>query len=138
MSQLLGFKNVVFPAQDLSRSVEAWTAVLGRGPAFVGDDFAVFTGDGAEIGLSSAPWVDHPLVFWEVAEIAEAHRRLVAAGAAALGEVAGGSLAEIGTAEITNGDPTTGIVDVPGGRLAVLKAADGNLVGLHQAVPMSS
>jgi hypothetical protein len=115
MGQLLGFKNVVFPARDLAAGVDAWTAVLGQEPAFVGEDFAVFTGDGAEIGLSSAPWVDHPLVFWEVAEIEEAHRALVAAGAVPLGEIADGSLAEIGTADVTNGDPTTGIVDVPGG-----------------------
>jgi catechol 2,3-dioxygenase-like lactoylglutathione lyase family enzyme len=134
MGQLLGFKNVVFPARDLATSVDAWTAVLGQEPAFVGEDFAVFTGAGAEVGLSSAPWVDHPLVFWEVAEIEEAHRALIAAGAVPLGEIAGGSLAEIGTADVTHGDPTTGIVDVPGGRLGVLRAADGNLVGLHQAV----
>jgi hypothetical protein len=134
MAQLRGFKNVVFPARDLSTSVAAWTAVLGREPAFVGDDFAVFTGGGLEVGLTAAPWVDHPLVFWEVDEIEEAHRTLVAAGAVPLGEIADGSLAELGTADVTNGDPTTGIVDVPGGRLAVLKAADGNLVGLHQAV----
>ena len=88
----------------------------------------------AEVGLSSAPWVDHPLVFWEVVEIEEAHRALVAAGAVPLGEIADGSLAEIGTADVTNGDPATGIVDVPGGRLGVLRAADSNLVGLHQAV----
>ena len=138
MGQLLGFKNVVFPARDLATSLEAWTALLGQEPAFVGDDFAVFTGDGVEIGLSAAPWVDHPLAFWEVAEIEEAHRTLVAAGAVPLGEIADGSLAEIGTAAITNGDPTTGIVDVPGGRLGVFKAADGNLVGLHQAVPLTS
>jgi hypothetical protein len=31
-----------------------------------------------------------------------------------------------------NGDPETGIVDVPGGRLAVLRAPDGNLIGLTQ------
>ena len=134
MGHLLGFKNVVFPARDLRASVDAWRSVLGQEPAFVGEDFAVFTGDGAEIGLSSAPWVDHPLVFWEVAEIEEAHQALVAAGAVPLGEIADGSLAEIGTADVTHGDPTTGIVDVPGGRLAVLRASDGNLVGLHQAV----
>jgi hypothetical protein len=137
MGELLGFKNVVFPARDLPASVAAWTAVLGREPAFVGEDFAVFAGDGVEIGLTAAPWFDHPLVFWEVAEIEESHRALVAAGAVALGEIADGSLAELGTAEVTNGDPATGIVDVPGGRLAVLKAADGNLVGLHQAVALS-
>ena len=112
MGQLLGFKNVVFPARDLAASVDAWTAVLGQDPAFVGEDFAVFTGAGAEVGLSSA-------------------------GAVPVGEISDGSRAEIGTADVTHGDPTTGIVDVPGGRLGVLRAADGNLVGLHQVVSLA-
>ena len=80
---------------------------------------------------------DHPLVFWKVEDIEEAHRALVAAGARALGEIADRSLAELGTAQITNGNPTTGIVDVPGRRLAVLKVADGNFVGILQEVPMA-
>jgi catechol 2,3-dioxygenase-like lactoylglutathione lyase family enzyme len=132
MGELKGFANVVFPARDLEAGVAAWTAVLGREPAFVGDDFAAFVGDGVEVGLTALPWVDHPLVFWKVDEIDEAHRALVARGATALGETADGSLAELGTAEVTNGDPATGIVDVPGGRLAVLRASDGSLIGLTE------
>jgi catechol 2,3-dioxygenase-like lactoylglutathione lyase family enzyme len=129
---LQGFANVVLPARDLDRSVAAWTAILGQEPAFVGEDFAAFVGDGVQIGLTALPWVDHPLVFWKVEDVEEAHRVLVSRGAAALGEIADGSLAELGTADVTNGDPATGIVDVPGGRLAVLRAPDGNLVGLTQ------
>ena len=132
MGEVNGFANVVFPARDLAAGVAAWTAMLGRDPAFVGEDFAVFTGDGVEVGLTALPWVDHPLVFWKVDDIEDSQRVLVARGATALGEVADGSLAELGTAEITNGDPATGIVDVPGGRLAVLRAPDGNLLGLTQ------
>jgi catechol 2,3-dioxygenase-like lactoylglutathione lyase family enzyme len=130
--ELKGFSNVVFPARDLAAGVAAWSAVLGQEPAFVGEDFAAFSGQGIEIGLTAAPWVDHPLVFWNVDDVVEAHRVLIARGATPLGEIADGSLAEIGTAEITNGDPATGIVDVPGGRLAVLRAPDGNLIGLTQ------
>jgi catechol 2,3-dioxygenase-like lactoylglutathione lyase family enzyme len=129
---LNGFANVVFPTRDLQGSVTSWTELLGHAPAFVGDDFAVFSGGGAEIGLTALPWVDHPLVFWKVDDVEKAHRGLASRGATPLGEIADGSLAEIGTAEITNGDPETGIVDVPGGRLAVLRAADGNLIGLTQ------
>jgi hypothetical protein len=132
MGQLKGFANVVFPALDLGAGVSAWTAMLGQEPAFVGDDFAVFSGDGVEVGLTAKPWVDQPLVFWKVDDVEAAHRELVARGAAPLGEVADGSLAELGTAEVTNGDPATGIVDVPGGRLAVVRAADGSLIGLTQ------
>jgi predicted enzyme related to lactoylglutathione lyase len=132
MGELKGFGNVVFPARDLEAGIVAWTAMLGRGPAFVGDDFAAFSGGGIEVGLTAAPWVDHPLVFWKVDDVEEAHRTLVARGATPLGETADGSLAELGTADVTNGDPATGIVDVPGGRLAVLRAPDGNLIGLTQ------
>jgi catechol 2,3-dioxygenase-like lactoylglutathione lyase family enzyme len=133
MGELKGFASVVFPARDLDASVAAWTAVLGHGPAFAGADFAAFTGDGIEIGLTALPWVDHPLVFWEVDDIERARSSLVSRGATPLGEIADGSLAELGTAEITNGDPATGIVDVPGGgRLAVVRAADGSFVGLRQ------
>lgn len=132
MSEVKGFANVVFPARDLDAGVTAWIAMLGREPAFVGEDFAVFSGDGVEVGLTALPWVDHPLVFWRVDDIEASHRVLAARGATPLGEIADGSLAELGTAAITNGDPKTGIVDVPGGRLAVLQAPDGNLIGLTQ------
>lgn len=131
---LNGFANVVFPARDLDRAVAAWTQMLGTEPAFVGDDFAAFSGNGVEIGLTTRPWVEHPLVFWNVDDIESAHDVLVARGATPLGEIADGSLAEIGTAEVTNGDASTGIVDVPGGRLAVVRARDGTLVGLTQPV----
>ena len=134
MGHIQAFGNVVVPARDLQASIAAWTAVLGQDPAFQGDDFALFTGQGVEIGLTSKPWVDFPLVFWKVDDIEAAHRDLLAAGATAMVEVADGSIAKIGTADVANGDPATGIVDVPGARLAVVMAADGNLLGINQAV----
>jgi len=134
MGHIQAFGNVVVPARDLQASIAAWTAVLGQDPAFQGDDFALFTGQGVEIGLTSKPWVDFPLVFWKVDDIEKAHRDLLAAGATAMVEVADGSIAKIGTADVANGDPATGIVDVPGARLAVVMAADGNLLGINQAV----
>ena len=131
MTELKGVASVVFPARDLDAGVAAWTAMLGEEPAFVGEDFAAFSG-GVDVALSALPWVDHPLVFWEVHDIEDAQRALVARGATPLGEIADGSLADLGTAEVTNGDPATGIVDVPGGRLAVVRAPDGSLIGLTQ------
>ena len=132
MGKVKGFANVVFPARDLDAGVAAWTVMLGQEPAFVGDDFAVFSGGGVEVGLTAFPWVDHPLVFWKVDDMEDVHREFVARGATPLGEIADGSLAELGTAEVANGDPATGIADVPGGRLAVLRAPDGNLLGLTE------
>jgi hypothetical protein len=61
MGDLKGFANVVFPARDLEAGIAAWSAVLGEPPAFQGSDFAVFSGSGVELGLTAAPWVEHPL-----------------------------------------------------------------------------
>ena len=41
---LKGLANVVYPARDLDRAVAAWAEMLGAEPAFVGDDFAAFSG----------------------------------------------------------------------------------------------
>ena len=132
MSQLKGFANVIYPTRDLRASVAAWSRLLGEPPAFEGDDIAVFTGNGVELGLSSAPWVNHPLVFWKVDDIDQAHREMVGRGAIPMAEMADGSLAELGAVTVANGDPETGIVTVPGGKLAVLKAPDGSLLALNE------
>jgi len=123
---------VVFPARDFNESVAAWSTVFGTGPTFSSDgiekapgdaDFAVFKSAETEIGLTSMPWVDEPLVLLSTDDIDASRQELIAAGAMPLGEIADGSLAVLGTAPITNGDPETGIVD-PGFRLAVVKLAD--------------
>ena len=134
MSSLKGIRTIIFPTRDLQASITAWTQVLGKAPAYQGPDLAVFLDGANEVGLSQVPWVDHPLVFWKVEDIEEAHRALVASGAKAMGEIAGGSLAELGTAPVANGDPTTGIVDVPGRRIAALQVADGTLIGILQEI----
>ena len=48
-----------------------------------------------------------------------------------------GSLAVLGTAPVMNGDPETGIVDVPGFRLAVVELADGSTLGLRRTLHSS-
>ncbi|MCU1642900.1 MAG: glyoxalase [Nocardia sp.] len=126
-----GFANVVYPAADLDASVAAFTAMLGAAPVFRTADYAMYA---IGIALSSKPWVRHPLPFWTVGDITATHASMVALGATALGEIADGSLAEIGTAPVVNGDQATGIVDMPGNRLAVLKAVDGNLIAINQPV----
>ncbi len=129
--------TIVFPSRDLAAGIAAWTTVFGAGPAFATDDFAVFNDGETEIGLTALPWVDEPLLMIDVEDVDARRIELVAAGATALGEIEGGSLAELGSAPITNGDPETGIVDMPGARLAVVRLANGNLLGLRQSVPMS-
>jgi hypothetical protein len=138
--------TIVFPARDFEAGVTAWTSVFGTGPAFSSSgeqtppgeaDFAVFKTPDIEIALTSLPWVDAPLVFIDADDIEQKRRHLIDAGATALGEVADGSLAEIGTAPITNGDAETGVVEVPGAKLAVVRLADGNLLGLRQSLPVA-
>ena len=133
---------VVFPARQFDAGVKAWTSVFGAGPAFSSSgqqtapgeaDFAVFKTPDIEIGLTSLPWIDEPLVLLDTDDIEASRRALIAAGAVGLGEVADGSLAPLGTAPVTNGDPDTGIVDVPGARLAVVELANGNKLGLRQS-----
>ena len=136
--------TVVFPAREFVAGVSAWTSVFGSGPAFSSSgqqtapgeaDFAVFKTPDIEIALTSLPWVDEPLVFLDTGDVEQTLRELIDAGARGLGEIADGSLAELGTAPITNGSPETGVVDVPGARLAVVRLADGNLLGLRQSMP---
>ena len=135
---------VVFPARELEAGVNAWTSVFGTGPAFSSSgqqtapgeaDFAVFKTPDIEIGLTSLPWVDEPLVFLDTDDIEQTRQELVDSGATGLGEVADGSLAELGSAPITNGSADTGVVEVPGAKLAVVRLADGNLLGLRQSMP---
>lgn len=138
--------TVVFPARNFKAGVAAWSTVFGTGPTFSSDgverapgeaDFAVFKTADTEIGLTSLPWVDEPLVMLNTDDIVKTRRELIEAGATGLGEIADGSLAPLGTAPVTNGDPETGIVDVPGGRLAVVQLADGSRLGLRQSLPAS-
>ena len=137
MSELKAIRAIVYPARDMQASIASWTALLGTAPGYQTPDFAAFSAGEIEIGLSRLPWVEHPLVFWAVEDIEAAHRGMVAAGVTPLGEVAGGSLAALGAAPITNGDPVTGIVSVPGRRLAVLQATDGVLFGIQQDLPIA-
>ncbi|GAA5021255.1 VOC family protein [Actinopolymorpha pittospori] len=139
--------TVVFPARNFDAGVQAWSTVFGTGPTFSsngverqpGDaDFAVFKTADIEIGLTSLPWVDEPLVLLDTDDIEARRQELIDAGAVGLGEVADGSLAPLGTAPVTNGNPTTGIVEVPGARLAVIELANGNRLGLRQTLPEQS
>ncbi len=138
--------TVVFPAREFEAGVNAWTSVFGTGPTFSSSgqqtppgeaDFAVFKTPDIEIALTSLPWVDGPLLFLDTGDIEQTRDELVESGATGLGEVADGSLAALGTAPITNGSAETGVVEVPGARLAVVRLANGNLLGLRQSMPVA-
>jgi hypothetical protein len=138
--------TVVFPAREFEAGVSAWTSVFDTGPTFSSSgqqtapgeaDFAVFKTPDIEIALTSLPWVDEPLLFLDTDDIEKTRQELVSSGATGLGEIAVGSLAELGSAPITNGSAETGIVEVPGARLAVVRLANGNLLGLRQSMPVA-
>ena len=120
---------------DLAAGIAAWRTVFGAEPVWAGPDFAAFRSNDLEIGLTAAQWIDEPLVMLETDDVERSRQELIDAGATGLGEVADGSLAELGTAPITHGDPKTGIVDAPGARMAVVRLANGNHLGLRQPQP---
>jgi hypothetical protein len=126
--------TIVYPARDLPRSIAAWTAVTGTPPMFATADYAAFRHAGTEIGLTRLPWVDFPLVIFAVDDIDISRKILIDAGCTPMAEVAGGGLSDLSTVTVTNGDPDTGVVDVNGARLAVMKLTDGTLIGLRQSV----
>lgn len=131
MSGLNGVHLVVYSTRDLAAGIAARTAALGREPMYQNVDYAAFADGGVEIGLSRLPWVDHPLVFFKVDDVEKAHGALVASGATVLVQD------DEGVLHSGDGTASAGIVEVPGRRLAVLKASDGNLVGIAQDVPES-
>ena len=127
--------SIVFPARDLDASISFWSTALGREPDIRTADFCSFTTDTVSIGLTRQPWVEEPVVFWQTDDIAAAHRILSGLGSAALAEIDDGSLAVVGHRRMVEGvDPQTGVVDVPGAKLAVLRAPDSTLVALNQPV----
>ena len=73
----------------------------------------------------------------DTGDIEQTRHELIDSGATGRGEVADGSLAELGSAPITNGSSETGIVEVPGAKLAVVRLANGNLLGLRQSLPVA-
>ena len=77
------------------------------------------------------------MVFLDTGGVDQARQQLIDSGATGLGEVADGSLADLGSAPVTNGSAETGIVEVPGARLAVVRLSDGNLLGLRQSMPVA-
>jgi hypothetical protein len=73
--------TVVFPARNFEASVQAWSTVSGTGPTYSSSgieraanetDFAVFKTADIEIGLTSLPWVDEPLVLLNTDDIEQA------------------------------------------------------------------
>jgi len=128
MVRLKTIRTIVYPARDLDASIAAWSKIMGK-PVYKNNDFATFVGkDGVDIRLNRVPWADQPITFWEVDDIEIACGEMLESGTAAMRESEHGSLDEVTAID----DPTTGVINKPGRKLAIFKLADGNLIGLLQ------
>jgi predicted enzyme related to lactoylglutathione lyase len=109
-----GVSTVVFPVSDLASAKAVFTGLLGVEPAQDAPYYVGFRVAGQDIGLDPnghARGMTGATPFWEVDDIADTSAALTAAGAALV--------------EASH--------DVGGGLLiAMLKDADGNMIGLRQ------
>ncbi|GAB1646050.1 VOC family protein [Krasilnikovia sp. MM14-A1259] len=111
-----GIRNIVHPVANLAAATELYRTLLGVDP-YVNEPYYVgFRPPGApEVGLDPnghPKGMSHPVTFWQVDDAAAAVKELVAAGA-------------------REHQP---VKDVGGGALtALVRDADGNMVGLFQA-----
>jgi hypothetical protein len=130
MLNLKRIRTIVYPAPDLKSSMQAWSKVLGD-PVYKNKDFVTFLNeDGIDIRLSRLPWTDHPVTFWEVDDIKATYAEMLQGGATAMSEKENGELEEV--TQQTGADGGAGIINKPGRKLAILKLADGSLIGLLQ------
>lgn len=128
MVDLKTIRTIVYPVSDLRASTVAWSKIMGK-PAYENDAFATFVGeDGIDIRLSSIPWSDRPITFWEVKDIEAACTETIESGAVAMYESEGGTLNEVAATD----SPAIGIMKKPGRKLAIFKLVDGNFIGLLQ------
>ena len=116
-----GLRTVVYHVEDVDAAKRWWTATLGQPPYFDEPFYVGFNVGGYELGLHPAGGEDAlpvgALTYWGVADIEEAHARLLEHGATphrAVQEVGGG----IKVASVT--DPSgcvVGIIENPHFRL---------------------
>ena len=111
----LGLRTVIYHAPDLARAKAWYTAAFGVAPYFDEPFYVGFEIRGFELGLdpdvSGVSVGNNAVAYWGVADIEEAHGRLLARGA----------------------EPRQPVKDV-GGDIKVATVADpfGNVIGLIQ------
>ncbi|MFF8943442.1 VOC family protein [Streptomyces sp. NPDC014864] len=109
-----GLRTIVYPVKDLDRAKALFSALLEVEPYADEPYYVGFKDSGQDVGLDPnghAKGMTGPVPYWHVADIRERLPALLAAGAELLQDVQ----------------------DVGGGRrIASVKDADGNLVGLVQ------
>ena len=110
-----GLQTVIYPVKDLERAKTLYGALMGVEPYVDAPYYVGFRVGDQELGLDPnghSQGLTGPLNYWEVEDIDESVKRLLAAGA----------------------EEHQAIRDVGGGKLiASVKDADGNITGLAQS-----
>ena len=108
-----GLRTVIYPVTDLARAKALFTTLLGAEPVMDAPYYVQFSVDGQDVGLDpQGHRHGGPVGYWHVDDVRKTVEQLSTAGAETVEEPH----------------------DVGGGMLvALLKDADGNLVGLRQA-----
>ena len=114
-----GLKTIIYPVKDIAAAKAQFSALLGTEPYIDQPYYVAFNADGQDVGLDPHGHVKGmtgPVPYWFVASIELSVRQLVDAG----------------------GEIVTPVSDVGGGGLiAMVKDADGNMIGLMQDAPAS-
>lgn len=109
-----GINTVIYPVNDLDQAKAIFTALLGAEPTSDSPYYVGFKVDGQDIGLDPnghAQGMEGPVAYVQVGDIEASVKALAGAGAEELRP----------------------ITDVGGGRrIAIMKDADGNAIGLQE------
>jgi predicted enzyme related to lactoylglutathione lyase len=114
-----GLKTIIYPVKDIAAAKLRFSALLGAEPYIDQPYYVAFNAGGQDVGLDPnghAKGMTGPVPYWYDDSIESGVQRLVDAG----------------------GEAVTPVSDVGnGGLIAMIKDADGNLIGLMQDAPAS-
>ena len=104
-----GVKTVIYPVKDLAKAKALFTALLGKEPYADAPYYVGFKIEGQDIGLDPNGHKQGMTPYYQVDDIKQSLQALLDTGAT----------------------PVQDVTDVGGGKLiAVVKDADGNIIGL--------
>lgn len=85
----LGLRTVIYPAPDLKKATEWYTAILGEKPYFEEPYYVGFDVGGYELGLQPErqPGTEGSILYWGVEDIHDAWEKLTDLGARADEEI---------------------------------------------------
>lgn len=113
-----GLKSVIYPSANLEADTKFWEGITGVKAYFAEAYYVGFKIGDNELGLdpnAAAEGLTYPVTYWNVKNVVEASRQLIAAGATVFAEpkdVGGGMM--LGTFKDPSGN-IFGIIDNPEG-----------------------